>query len=262
MSTYVNRIGLHARRGRGFTLIEVLVVLAIMALLVAILIPTLGVARGRARRLVCTANLHNIYVGLMMYKDSNGDRIPEWTTMGSWHFRRPPGMIDPDDPRSLPETYGLNALLSGVRPAERGTIRDRKIYLSAYSDVWRCPSAHAQMWERFRNTYAALKLTVPTGSSTGNIPTTNFSQLMLRGRRYENGRVWRPETIPLVQDNTGWGAGACGFRGADKWASAYPLPDYMKVTRPHAYGNKSGANAICILWLNGFVGVGGGNAGL
>ncbi|MBP7934145.1 MAG: prepilin-type N-terminal cleavage/methylation domain-containing protein [Phycisphaerae bacterium] len=247
---------------RGFTLIEVLVVVAIIALLLSILLPSLGNARGQAKRVVCMANLHNIYNAILMYKDSNSDRIPEWTAVGNWYFRRPPGMKDPDDPRSLPETYGLNALLAGVRPAERGEIRDRRLYLSAYSDIWRCPGAHPQMWERYRNTYAWLKVTIAAGEEVGNIPTNIYTQLLLKGKRYASGKVWNASKMPIVQDNTSFGPGACGFRGAASWSNSYRLPEAIAKAYPHAYGGRKGSDATVILWLDGNAGRPGGKAGL
>jgi prepilin-type N-terminal cleavage/methylation domain-containing protein len=53
---------------RGFTLIEVLVVVAIIALLIAILLPSLQRARKYARSAVCLAHLMSIGSGMKMYQ--------------------------------------------------------------------------------------------------------------------------------------------------------------------------------------------------
>ncbi|MBI4579056.1 MAG: prepilin-type N-terminal cleavage/methylation domain-containing protein [Planctomycetes bacterium] len=55
------------RRRSGFTLIEVLVVVAIIALLVAILLPSLARARDLARQSVCFSNCHQMSVALTLY---------------------------------------------------------------------------------------------------------------------------------------------------------------------------------------------------
>ena len=60
----------------AFTLIEVLVVVAILALLVAILLPSLAQARESARRSVCATQLEETSKGMLMYNVENLDYLP------------------------------------------------------------------------------------------------------------------------------------------------------------------------------------------
>ncbi|HOW69599.1 MAG TPA: type II secretion system protein [Phycisphaerae bacterium] len=59
----------------GFTLIEVLVVVAIIALLVAILLPSLTRARESARRAICAGRLHNMGLAVLEYAYSNKGKV-------------------------------------------------------------------------------------------------------------------------------------------------------------------------------------------
>lgn len=60
----------------GFTLLEVLVVVAIIALLVAVLLPGLSRARDQVRRVTCEANLKQIHLAWATYLDSNDGYFP------------------------------------------------------------------------------------------------------------------------------------------------------------------------------------------
>src|SRR4051812_335199 len=64
---------------RGFTLIEVLVVVSIIALLIAILLPSLAKARKIARNAVCQTNLHSIGQGLILYTNDYKGLFPAYT---------------------------------------------------------------------------------------------------------------------------------------------------------------------------------------
>jgi prepilin-type N-terminal cleavage/methylation domain-containing protein len=57
---------------RGFTLVELLVVISIIALLMAILMPALNRARELGRRTVCMGNLKQLALAWVMYADENG----------------------------------------------------------------------------------------------------------------------------------------------------------------------------------------------
>jgi len=64
-------------RGVGFTLIELLVVISIIALLLSLLLPTLGTSRQVAKAMVCKSNLRQLGVACAMYQNDYGDYLPQ-----------------------------------------------------------------------------------------------------------------------------------------------------------------------------------------
>lgn len=61
---------------RGFTLVELLVVMAIIALLGALLLPSLSRARESARRTSCTSNLRQVNLAIHLYADDFAESLP------------------------------------------------------------------------------------------------------------------------------------------------------------------------------------------
>jgi prepilin-type N-terminal cleavage/methylation domain-containing protein len=65
------------RRSRNaFTLVELLVVIGIIAVLISILLPTLGRAREAAKKVQCLSNLRQIHTFFVMYAQANRDQVP------------------------------------------------------------------------------------------------------------------------------------------------------------------------------------------
>ena len=79
------------RRGgvQGFTLLELLVTVAVISVLIAILIPTLSSMRETARKAVCKSNLGEVYRAVTVYANDHNQRVPlghrggrrQWNTM-------------------------------------------------------------------------------------------------------------------------------------------------------------------------------------
>lgn len=63
------------KSSEGFTLVELLVVLAIIAVLAALLLPVLSRSKSSAQRIVCVNNVRQINLALQLYAGNHGDRI-------------------------------------------------------------------------------------------------------------------------------------------------------------------------------------------
>lgn len=112
-------------RRRGFTLVEIVVVLAIVMFLAALLLSVFGRVRHKVRQTTCASNLRQIGLGVMMYMQDSEDRYPRG-----------------GDPTDI-NTDAWNNAFNGEFAADAKALRPLPLVLQPYiknSEIWRCPA--------------------------------------------------------------------------------------------------------------------------
>lgn len=108
-------------RHRGFSLIELLIVVAVIALLLSILVPSLSQARMLAKRAVSSSNMRQIGIAMASYAEDFNGAAP-LTTHGnppdaSWIFSLRPYLSNVDDVRVCPADPYQNIRLENGLPS-------------------------------------------------------------------------------------------------------------------------------------------------
>ena len=135
---------------KKFTLLELLIVVAIIGILLSLLLPSLGNAREKAKSVVCKSNMKQISAAVEQYKVNTDGRLPKavgaiatnWTGMA--HYQEWRTLINnymqvedtfagvfscPSYDESLDSAggYGWNASYLAIEPIDNN-ITDRQIY--------------------------------------------------------------------------------------------------------------------------------------
>ena len=102
----------------GFTLIELMVVVAIIAILASMLLPALASAKAKARRIECLNGLRQLNLALIMYADDFEDQYPPRAEREfSWIYKLEPYYKEQKVLRcpvdNLSAAYGNSYLING-----------------------------------------------------------------------------------------------------------------------------------------------------
>jgi len=125
-------------RTKGFTLVELLVVIGIIALLISILLPSLNRARETANRVKCSSNLRQMGQAILLYSNENKGAYPRTYYTGGFALIPDPtntgfGQTDP-----FP-AVATNTVINNVPSCIYLLLRTEDIT----AEVFTCPSSNA-----------------------------------------------------------------------------------------------------------------------
>lgn len=177
------------RPSRGFTLVELLVVIGIIALLISILLPSLSRAREQANLVKCSSNVRQLALALVNYSAENKGKFPPNINVGGW-----PGLpngafwFDADRiGRYLPNTttFGSGSIATPIMICP--SIQERTIRSYAMN-VWASSGT-----DQFVYNKTPIRQSVPGSNYVANPPfrgsmwnasTGNSPQLILLAERH------------------------------------------------------------------------------
>ncbi len=180
---------------RVFTLIELLLVIAVISILASMLLPALNQARGRARATTCLNNMHQIGKGFMSYMDDNKNYL----IFG--------GYVNPPITWWMP--WGCFILDD---PGNAETVKVSAKYIPAKTAI--CPETTG----KYANPWSANGLVNLTGTADADYQNNIGGKASSIGRKlcFSNGngtwyrfdRLKQPSAAIIYGDATTWSATA------------------------------------------------------
>jgi len=140
---------------RAFTLLELLVVVAIIGMLAALVLPLLGRARARGKDVSCLNNLKQWALATLMYADENDSRLPlEGNATGSESREGHAWYVDLPRTMKMPAYHELGFRTNHSRSTEKS--------------VWLCPANRSTGSTSGKNLWHYAMNANVNGTGTGN----------------------------------------------------------------------------------------------
>lgn len=190
-----------SRRIKAFTLIELLIVMAIIALLAAILFPVFAKARDKARQTACTNNLKQIYLGYRMYGQDYDGSFPT-TVLGNSQTR---AATDPQSTPALLYPYTKNNQIWVCPNGYPGLQEAGNTYMVAFSGTLNNPDIASEdflfVWDNYlykKPTAEGVTGAPPTADRhpskqywCSHVSKTNYNRLYLDGHvKLHSDKSW------------------------------------------------------------------------
>jgi prepilin-type N-terminal cleavage/methylation domain-containing protein len=229
-------------RTSAFTLIELLVVMGIIGILAGMIMPSLGTAREKGRRIDCVGNLHQIGLALTMYCDDYGEYVPNNTPAGL-----PNSVYTGTSTHRIRGPAGFNIGLGKLAPAYTRDVRifgcpsnnpyQPKVVQNAWRESGNVESAY--LWRETDATLTHKKLSMNQRTPAFIMDNADVTGGWGDGHSFEWTNVW---FIP------GYVRGYNNERHALKDANPTPPPNWTNINT--RFSHDQTPEVIDVIWEN------------
>jgi prepilin-type N-terminal cleavage/methylation domain-containing protein/prepilin-type processing-associated H-X9-DG protein len=245
-------------RSFGFTLVELLVVIGIIAVLIGILMPALIAARKAANTTQCGSNMRQIGMAMRLYLDQNRNKFPYHPNGGVWRDPGTGAMLLPNDNRAYWGIVYLPLLLKNNAEYETQVANGAGATagLAWARSLWQCPAyTVTDLDPGYSENYvsdqtATLGLNdLISGRNTARV--RNASEFILCHDSWEHllegndGGDWL-----MAYSVMNFPGGVMGLHRESGNLLQYMSKPYAKVMREAYYRHKRQSQ---VLWLDGHV---------
>lgn len=173
---------------QGVTLVEVLIALAIMAVLISLLLPAIQLCRAEAGRLQSKNKLRQLTLATHNYAAANGDALPGYgrydLNEGGWGVFEPVLPFLEEGRIPIPNPYHLsygNFVPAYVSPADRSFTQPYIVFTSPASGTHLSGDhSYPANWQAFR-VGTDLTRSFPDGTSTTMVFTERYARCAMTG---------------------------------------------------------------------------------
>lgn len=227
--------GCSARHSRmcGFTLVELLVVIGIIALLISILLPALSNVRKQAEGLKCATALREIGNAVLLYAQENKGYAPPAQCRGAYNLygvtygAAASSTVNGKVVATTTNAYWINFLQKYVAPGKNigtASATDAEAIDAANSVLWGCGA-----FQRYASTALGGFNRVQNGYGWNYMPTYTASNPAI-GSNYPSGAL-DTATYPTVPNTRGLNSfigGANGWSGGITHGTWFKLSAYTQ----------------------------------